>query len=110
MRTMMREQEDRPTGPLADGYALSCEEFQDQMAQLMENEMVDIHDHPHLRTCARCTALLDELEQIGDAAKELLTPTYEPSDKLLDRIRESIFGGETDAKDSKGSPLPGERR
>ncbi len=74
----MTEKEDRPAGPPALGERMNCEEFQEQLPQLIED---GVYDHPHLRTCQRCTALLRELEEIADAAKQLL-PLYEPPDKV----------------------------
>ena len=92
----MREKEDRPTGTPTDGQVMNCEEFQEQLPQLME---AGIHDHPHLRSCQRCTALLEELEYIAGIAEELLQPIYEPPEKVWQNIRSQI------ACDDRGSRL-----
>jgi cell fate (sporulation/competence/biofilm development) regulator YlbF (YheA/YmcA/DUF963 family) len=83
----MREKNDRLTGAPTDGTAMNCEEFQEQLPQLME---AGIHDHPHLRSCQRCTALLEELESIAHFAAELLKPVYEPHDKVWNKIQTQI--------------------
>ena len=87
MRTMMRENEDRPVGLPINGNAISCEEFQGQLPQLMGET---IRNHPHLRSCARCAALLGDLEYIADIARELMQPVYEPRDLVWDNIRDRI--------------------
>ncbi len=87
MRTMMNDREDRPTGPSTDEKPLSCEEFQSQLPDLMGGE---IRNHPHLSTCQRCTALLEELEYIASIAEELMRPDYDPPDKVWDGIAGQI--------------------
>jgi hypothetical protein len=83
----MREKENRPTGKPTDGAEMNCEDFQAQLPQLME---AGIHDHPHLRSCQRCAALLEELEYIAGIAEKLLEPVYEPPDKVWHNIQSQI--------------------
>jgi hypothetical protein len=82
----MSEKEDRLTGPPTDGQSMDCEQFQEQLPQLMES---GLHGHPHLQTCQRCAALIEELEYIAGFAREML-PLYEPPDKVWDNIRIQI--------------------
>ena len=46
---------------------LTCAEFQAQLPELISSGQ-PIADHPHLRTCGLCSALLAELQTIVDAA------------------------------------------
>src|SRR5271155_2061384 len=66
---------------------VTCEEFQAHMPDLVGS---DIRDHEHLKTCARCAALLDELEYIAQIASDLLLPVYEPGDSVWRNIRASL--------------------
>ena len=105
MRTMMSDKEGRNTDPATDRPSLDCERFQEQLPQLMES---GIHDHPHLRTCQRCTALIDELEDIAEAAKAIL-PLYEPPDKVWDNIRTQI-SREDGISGASSQPIPPQGR
>lgn len=96
MMIQMRDVE-KPQETPGGAPAMTCEEFQDRLSGLMGS---GIRQHEHLRSCLRCNALLDELEYISEIAKGLL-PTYDPSDKVWDKLKESIhqtdagtFGGE----------------
>jgi predicted anti-sigma-YlaC factor YlaD len=67
---------------------LSCAEFQAQLPELIccgEN----IADHPHLRNCKLCRALLADLDSIAQAARELF-PILEPADALWEHIESAI--------------------
>jgi len=87
MMIQMRDKAALPGGPSAGGWALSCEEFQAQMPELIGGS---IHDHEHLKTCARCQALLEELEYIARIAGDLMQPVYEPGDEVWKRITDSL--------------------
>jgi len=69
------------------GRPMTCEEFQAQMPELLGD---DIREHEHLKTCARCTALLDELEYIAGIASDLLLPVYEPGEAVWQKINASL--------------------
>jgi hypothetical protein len=65
----------------------TCEEFQTRMPGLLGD---DIREHEHLKTCARCSALLDELEYIAKIASDLLLPVHEPGESVWRNINASI--------------------
>ena len=73
---------------------LSCQEFQENLADLIGSG--EAADHPHLKTCANCRALLADLQAIADAARELLPP--DPGDDLWMRIEEEIKKEEDSAQ------------
>jgi len=81
---MIQMREKSPTdGTSADGVkSLSCEEFQAQLPEMMGS---GVRDHEHLKTCARCQELLEELEYIASIAGDLMQPVHEP--------RESVWKG-----------------
>lgn len=81
---------------------MSCEDFQEHMAELMGGG--SIHSHPHLATCQRCQALLTDLESIAEAARQLLAPV-EPPDDLWKQIESAIAQEESapvDEPDQQG--------
>jgi hypothetical protein len=58
--------------------SMSCHEFQGQLAELIGSGK-DVENHPHLRSCDLCTALLRDLKAIADAARDLFDiPAPEP--------------------------------
>ncbi len=67
---------------------MSCDDFQDQLADLIASGE-DISNHPHLKNCPRCRALLADLQTIADAARQLI-PVDPPEDDLWDRIESAI--------------------
>jgi hypothetical protein len=69
------------------GRPMTCEEFQARMPELLGD---GIREHQHLKTCARCAALLDELEYIARIASDLLLPVYEPGESVWRNINASI--------------------
>jgi hypothetical protein len=71
-----------------DSRNMSCEEFQAQLPELIGSG-ADLSDHPHLKTCDRCRALLAELETIADAARQLF-PSVEPPDEVWQQIESAI--------------------
>jgi len=67
---------------------LCCEEFQAQLPDLISSGE-RISDHPHLRSCYLCRALLADLEAIAHAARQLF-PVAEPPDALWKHIQSAI--------------------
>lgn len=76
----------------ADRSNMSCAEFQGQLADLIGSGE-DVADHPHLKTCETCKALLSDLQTIADAARQLL-PVDTPKEDLWDRIELAIKADE----------------
>jgi hypothetical protein len=64
---------------------MSCAEFSACMADLIAAGE-DIFAHPHVRRCALHRALLDELEAIATAARQLF-PEVDPPDTLWEGIQ-----------------------
>ncbi len=62
---------------------------------------VDIRSHEHLKTCARCAALLDELEYIASIASDLLLPVYEPRESVWQKIHASLPKANVAGKDQR---------
>jgi hypothetical protein len=77
-----------------DTNNLTCAEFQAQLPELIGSGD-PIAEHPHIRSCELCRALLADLETIAEAARQLF-PIVEPPDKLWDQI-ESAIRNEEDA-------------
>ncbi len=97
MRLIMDEKVDRPNHSSDAGKDMSCEDFQDRMPELMGG---DIYSHEHLKTCTRCSALLEDLQAIADAARAFMQDRdYEPSDALWTKI-ESKMGADDLGTDS----------
>lgn len=64
---------------------MSCEEFSACMADLIAAGE-DIFAHPHVRKCKLHRALLDDLETIARAAKEMF-PEVDPADSVWTGIQ-----------------------
>jgi hypothetical protein len=86
MMVQMRNHAERHDGSPA-ARPVTCEEFQKQMPELLGE---DIREHEHLKTCARCAALLEELEYIARIASDLLLPVYEPRETVWQKIHASL--------------------
>jgi hypothetical protein len=71
-----------------DPESMTCQEFQEQLAELIGSG-ADVENHPHLKNCELCKALLSDLETIAKAARDLLN-VPEPEDDLWIRIDEQI--------------------
>ena len=67
---------------------MTCDEFQAQMPDLI-GAGEDASAHPHIQNCALCRALLNDLETIAEAARQLF-PVEDPPDRLWDRIESAI--------------------
>jgi hypothetical protein len=85
-----------------DAKRRACEEFQAQLPELIGSGE-NVADHPHLRDCELCRALLADLETIAEAARQLF-PVEEPPDKLWEQI-ESKIKRETGEPDGVTAPL-----
>ena len=64
---------------------MSCEEFSACMAHLVAAGS-DLFSHPHVQGCKLHRALLDDLEAIAHAAKQLF-PDVDPPDRLWNGIQ-----------------------
>ncbi|MHB1022142.1 MAG: hypothetical protein ACYC46_14425 [Acidobacteriaceae bacterium] len=91
--------------PQTDGMA-DCAEFQQQLPDILAAGEIDISDHPHLKTCANCAALLRDLQYIAETAKQLL-PVHDPSPDVWSHIQNALAQeGATDvAKELQPAPL-----
>ncbi len=75
-----------------------CRAFQAQLANLIGSGE-DARNHPHVKSCPLCRALLADLETIAEAARQLM-PVQQPKEDLWDRI-ESAIQQEEGAKGEK---------
>jgi hypothetical protein len=66
----------------------NCAAFQALMPELIGSGE-NAASHPHILSCARCRALLADLETIAEAARQLL-PIVEPPDELWEQIEQAI--------------------
>ena len=73
---------------MQDPKNMTCEEFQARMAELI-GAGEDVSIHPHVQSCSLCRALLNELEIIAEAARQLL-PVEDPPDTLWERLETAI--------------------
>lgn len=67
---------------------VSCVEFQAHLPELIGSG-VNVSEHPHIKSCELCRALLAELETIAQAARDLF-PTVEPPEDLWKNIETAI--------------------
>ena len=77
---------------------MTCEEFQSHMPELIGSGE-DLSGHPHVQSCALCRALLQDLETIAEAARQLF-PVEDPPDRLWEQIQSAI-GRDTDGEEPK---------
>ena len=63
---------------------MSCEEFSSRMAELVAAGE-DLFAHPHVKKCPLHRALLEDLEEIARAAKQMF-PEVDPPDTLWNNI------------------------
>jgi len=98
MMVQMRNHAERSEGSYG-GRPVTCEEFQSQMPELLGD---DIREHEHLKTCARCKALLEELEYIAGIAGDLLLPVYEPGESVWKNISASLPKSSDEAAERNG--------
>jgi hypothetical protein len=96
MMIEMREREDKPGSSEA---TLTCEEFQAQMPELVGSN--SIHEHPHLKTCERCSALLADLEYIAQSLTDFF-PLQEPRDEVWKKIQDGMIDADSEQKETGG--------
>lgn len=75
-----------------DPKSMSCEQFQSHLPELVGSG-ADVENHPHIRECAICRQLYEDLQTIADAAKQLF-PDQQPEDDLWERIESAIKKGD----------------
>ncbi|HTM17996.1 MAG TPA: hypothetical protein VL135_13870 [Terracidiphilus sp.] len=75
-----------------DSKSMSCEDFQSHLPELVGSG-VDVENHPHIKECAICRQLYDDLQTIAQAAKQLF-PDEQPEDNLWERIESAIKKGD----------------
>ena len=85
---------------------MTCAEFSARMAQLVASGE-DIFSHPHVKRCKMHRALLEDLETIARAAKQLF-PDVDPGEVLWQRIEEGIAAMDG-FPERVSSPFPGFR-
>jgi hypothetical protein len=79
-----------PSGFLPDpADEQACAEFQQSMAAQL-TAGADLKSDPHLRSCARCQALLRDLEAIAQAARQLLPIEADPPDTVWAQIERAL--------------------
>jgi len=84
---------------------MSCAEFSACMAELIAAGE-DIFVHPHVRRCKLHQALLDDLEAIAKAARQMF-PEVDPPDTLWDGIQARL--GQEHPAPIISDPWPGYR-
>jgi hypothetical protein len=68
--------------------SMSCAEFQAQLPDLIGSGE-SAAEHPHVKECALCRELLENLRTIAEAARQLF-PEVEPPDELWEQIKSAI--------------------
>jgi len=84
-----------------DPKQMSCAEFQAQLPDFIGSG-VDPNEHPHLKDCELCRALLADLETIAEAARQLF-PGVEPPDEVWEHIESAIKSGDKVSGGESGS-------
>jgi hypothetical protein len=87
-----------------DPGKMSCAEFQAQLPELIGSG-ANAADHPHIKNCELCRALLADLETIAQAARQLF-PVEEPPDDLWAQIELKIKSEEGGDENDEGAGLP----
>jgi len=62
-----------------DAASTSCEEFQNQLADLLASG-ADLASHPHAKGCERCCGFIRDLYQIAENSRHLRLGMDEPGD------------------------------
>jgi hypothetical protein len=68
--------------------SMRCAEFQAQLPELIGSG-ASAAEHPHLKECDLCRELLESLETIAQAARQLF-PEVEPPEELWEHIESAI--------------------
>jgi hypothetical protein len=87
-----------------DPNQMTCAEFQAQLPELIGSG-ADASTHPHIENCELCRALLQDLETIAEAARQLF-PVVEPPDDLWAHIESAIKSEDGDTNSAKTDPVP----
>ena len=87
-----------------DLQKLRCQEFQAKLPGLIGSG-ADVSNHPHIRSCELCRKLLDDLESIAEAARQLLPVDVEPPADLWEHIESAIRSEEGDPGGGGGTKL-----
>jgi hypothetical protein len=94
---MDRNSNHKPSSDLAqldhDQFDTDCAVFQGSMADRI-GAGEDLQADPHMLTCERCRSLVRELEQIAEAARQLIPVEQEPREDLWAQIQLAIERGE----------------
>jgi hypothetical protein len=79
----------------------NCAEVQARLPELIGSG-ADVREHPHIKSCELCRALLADLETIAEAARQLL-PVVDPPEDLWAQIESAIRkdDGDTDPSDPR---------
>jgi hypothetical protein len=85
-----------------DPNQMNCADFQAQLPELIGSGEIAAN-HPHLKNCPLCQALLADLETIAAAARDLF-PGVEPPDKLWAQIESAIAEEKQAEKPPASSP------
>ena len=67
---------------------MRCAEFQAQLPELIGSG-ASAAEHPHVKECNLCRELLESLEAIAEAARQLF-PEVEPPENLWENIELAI--------------------
>jgi hypothetical protein len=90
----------------SDPEKLTCAEFQAQLPDLISSGE-DARNHPHLKSCQLCQALLADLETIAEAARQLF-PGVEPPDEVWEHIESALKTTDDKSEDDHApKPKPG---
>jgi len=79
-----------------DPAKISCNDFQARLPELIGSG-ADAKEHPHIKQCELCRALLADLETIAEAARQLL-PVVDPPEDLWAHIETAIRKDDGDNK------------
>jgi hypothetical protein len=88
---------------------MTCEEFQAQLPELISSGGKVDPNHPHLRDCELCQALLADLETIAEAARQLF-PIEDPPPNVWEKIESALKNeegevpGSDDEDEKEGDP------
>ncbi len=67
---------------------MNCVEFQNELSEVLEGQRTAAHE-AHLASCANCTALLEDLNEIVMQARDL--PRAEPGPQVWTRLHASLL-------------------
>jgi hypothetical protein len=72
-----------------EDQGMGCEDFQSRIPELwLDNS--DLFDHPHVRRCALCRALIEDLETIareaGRRERGEIQKQFQANFRMLDRL------------------------